>query len=66
MLGTVVLTAVILTAVGLGLIWKREEAAELQSGLAGGRIRAGCVAIEGVGFVVLAVAIYVAWRMGAF
>jgi hypothetical protein len=46
------------------LVWQRRYFAELQSLLAGGSIGSGCVIAEAVVVVILAVALFIAYRVG--
>lgn len=57
------LSALILAFVGVALIVVRQSAARVQSLLAGGNLRPGCVIFEGAVFVALAIVLVIAhWR----
>lgn len=51
---------------GILIIVKQREAAQLQSMLAGGNMPLGCAVAEGIALMVLAAAVFVAYRMGLF
>ena len=58
------LSALILALVGIALIAVRRSAARVQSMLAGGNIRPGCVTFEGIVFVVMAGVLVLAYLRG--
>ena len=58
------LSALILAFVGGALIVVRQSAARVQSLLAGGNLRPGCVIFEGIVFFVLAIALVIAHLRG--
>jgi hypothetical protein len=58
------LSALILAFVGVALMIVRRSAARVQSMLAGGNIRPGCVIFEGAVFVLLAAALVLAHSRG--
>lgn len=58
------LSALILVFAGVALIVVRRSAARVQSLLAGGNLRPGCVIFEGIVFVVMAIALVIAHSRG--
>lgn len=58
------LSAAILSAVGVALLLGRRPAARVQSLLAGGNVRPGCVMFEAIVFVVLAAILAIAAARG--
>lgn len=57
---------VLFTLVGLAFIWRRDDLANAQSVVAGGRLPAGCVIAEGVIFFLMAIAALVLHHLGWF
>ncbi len=55
---------IICVAVGLGLIVWRDEATHLQAYTFGAQLHPGCAIVEGVLFMLLALAFYLLYRAG--